>query len=89
MEHQNNIRAQAAREMHNYNLVVLELCETRWKQSEQLRLTRGEMVLYSGHEESNASLVEGVALLLTKEAQKARLDGKQEDQGSSQHPLEQ
>jgi len=41
--------AQVAREMHNYNLVVLGLCETRWKQSGQLRLTTGGMVLYSGH----------------------------------------
>ena len=63
--------AQVAREMHNYNLVVLGLCETRWKQSGQLRRTTGEMVLYSGHEESNAPHMEGVALLLTKEAQKA------------------
>ena len=63
--------AQVAGEMHNYNLVVLGLCETRWKQSGQLRLTTGEMVLYSGHEESNAPHTEGVALLLTKEAQKA------------------
>ena len=63
--------AQVAGEMHNYNLVVLGLCETRWKQSGQLRLTTGEMVLYSGHEESNAPHTEGVALLLKKEAQKA------------------
>ena len=42
--------AQVAREMHNYNLVLLGLCETRWKQSGKLRLTTGEMVLYSGHD---------------------------------------
>ena len=38
--------AQVAREMHNYNLVLLGLCKTRWKQSGKLRLTTGEMVLY-------------------------------------------
>ena len=40
---------QVAREIHNYNLrlVLLGFCETRWKQSEQLRLTIGEMELYS------------------------------------------
>ena len=36
--------AQVAREIHNYNVVVLGLSE----QSGQLRLATGEMVLYSG-----------------------------------------
>ena len=62
---------QVAREMPNYNLVLLGLCENRWKQSGQLQLTTGEMVLYSGHEENSAPHSEGVALLLTVEAQKA------------------
>ena len=57
---------QVAKEMHNYNLVLLGFCETSWKQSGQLRLTTGEMVLYSGHEENSAPHTEGVALLLTK-----------------------
>ena len=57
--------------MHNCKLLLLGLCETRWKQSGQLRLTTGEMVLYSGHEENSAPHTEGVALLLTEEAQKA------------------
>ena len=40
---------QVAREIHNYNLrlVLLRYCETTWKQSGQLRLTKGEMELYS------------------------------------------
>ena len=63
--------AQVAGEMRNYNLVVLGLCATKWKQSGQLRLTTGKMVLYFGHEEHNAPRTEGVALLLSKEAQKA------------------
>ena len=54
--------AQVGIKMHNYNLVVLGLCETRWKHSGQLRLTTGEMVLYSGDQESNAPHTEGVAL---------------------------
>ena len=62
---------QIAREMHNYNLVLERLCETRWMQSGQLRLTTGEMVLYSEHEESSAPCTEGVALLLTEETRKA------------------
>ena len=75
LEYQNNVGVRedspGSWRNGNYNLVVLGLCETRWKQSGQLRLTTGEMVLYSGHEESNAPHTEGVALLLTKEAQKA------------------
>lgn len=62
---------QIAREMHNYKLLLLGLCETRWKHSGQLRLTTEEMVLYSGHEENSAPHSEGVALLLTEEAKKA------------------
>ena len=40
---------QVARKIHNCNLrlVLLGFCETRWKQSGQLRLTIGEMELYS------------------------------------------
>ena len=56
--------AQVTAEMRRFNLAVLGLCETRWTQSGQLRLTTGEMLLYSGHEED-------VGLLLRKEAQKA------------------
>ena len=49
---------QVAREMHNYNLVLLGFCETT--------LTTGEMVLYSEHEENSTPHTEGVALLLTE-----------------------
>ena len=58
-------------EMRRFNLAVLGLCETRWTQSGQLRLTTGELILYSGHEEEDAPHSEGVGLLLRKEAQKA------------------
>ena len=63
--------AQVAAEMRRFNLALLGLCETRWTQSGQLRLTTGEIILYSGHEEDDAPLSEGVALLLGKEAQRA------------------
>ena len=63
--------AQVAAEMRRFNLAVLRLCETRWTQSVQLRLTTGELILYSGHEEEDAPHSEGVGLLLRKEAQKA------------------
>ena len=63
-------RVQVAAEMRRFNLAVLWLCETRWTQSGQLRLTTGELILYSGHEEEDAPS-EGVGLFLRKEAQKA------------------
>ena len=62
---------QVTAEMWRFSLAVLGLCETRWTQSGQLRLTTGELILYSGHEEEDAPHSEGVGLLLRKEAQKA------------------
>ena len=63
--------AQVTTEMRRFNLAVLGLCETRWTQSGQLRLTTGELILYSGHEEEDAPHSEGVGLLLRKEVHKA------------------
>lgn len=62
---------QVATEMKNYNLTLLGVSETRWTQSGQKRLASGEMLLYSGHEEENAPHTQGVALMLSKEAQRA------------------
>ena len=62
--------AQVTAEMWRFNLAVLGLCETRWTQSAQLRLTTGEFILYSGHEEEDAPHSEGVGLLLRKEHRK-------------------
>jgi len=63
--------AQVAAELRNYNLSVLGISESRWTQSGQTRLSSGEMVLYSGHEEENAPHTMGVALMLAPEAQRA------------------
>ncbi|VDP41984.1 unnamed protein product [Schistosoma margrebowiei] len=46
---------QIAAEMRRYNLEVLGIGETHWMQVGQQRLTSGEFLLYSGHEEGNAS----------------------------------
>ena len=62
---------QIAREMKNYNIAVLGLCETRWLQTGQLRLSSGEQLLYSGHTEDGAPHTEGVGLMLSPEAQRA------------------
>nr|KAG5707089.1 hypothetical protein BaRGS_011800 [Batillaria attramentaria] len=57
--------------MKNYNLTLLGISETRWTQSGQKRLASGEMLLYSGYEEDNTAHTQGVALMLSKEAQRA------------------
>ena len=54
---------QEAREMKRYKIRVLGLCETRWIQSGQLRLSSGEQLLYSGHIEEGAPHTEGMAPL--------------------------
>ena len=62
---------QVAQEMRNYNIALLGLCETRWLQAGQMRLSSGEMVLFSGHTEDGAHHTEGVALMLAPEAQRS------------------
>ncbi|VDP37264.1 unnamed protein product [Schistosoma margrebowiei] len=62
---------QIAAEMRKYNLEVLGISETHWMQFGQQRLTSGELLLYSGHEEENAPHTQGVALMLSKQAQNA------------------
>ncbi|VDP55033.1 unnamed protein product [Schistosoma margrebowiei] len=61
---------QIAAEMRRYNLEVLGISETHWTQVGQQRLTSGEHLLYSGHEEENAPHTQGVSLMLSKQAQK-------------------
>ena len=52
--------AQVSTETRRYNIAVLGLCETRWTQSRQIRLSTGETLLYSGHEEDSSPHTEGV-----------------------------
>ena len=54
--------------MRQYNIAALGLCETRWTQSRQIRLSTGETLLYSGHQEDNSPHMEGVGLMLSAEA---------------------
>ena len=46
--------SQVTAEMRRFNLAVLGLCETQGTKSGHLRLTTGELILYSGHEEEDA-----------------------------------
>jgi hypothetical protein len=57
--------AQVTKEMKHYNICLQGLSGTRWLQSGQLRLTSGEMLLYSGHIEEGAPHTEGIDLMLS------------------------
>lgn len=63
--------AQVASEMRRYNLDLLGISESRWTGAGQKKLATGELLLFSGHEEANATHSQGVALMLTKMAQRA------------------
>ncbi|KAK7103278.1 hypothetical protein V1264_018210 [Littorina saxatilis] len=62
---------QVAREMKTYKIQVLGISEARWTTSGRVRLSSGEEVLYSGHQEEGAPHTLGVALMLAPEAQRA------------------
>ncbi|VDP32974.1 unnamed protein product [Schistosoma curassoni] len=57
--------------MRRYNLAVLGISETHCTQARQQRLNTGQTLLYSGHEEENASHTHGVALMLSRVARSA------------------
>ena len=57
-----------AEEMRNYSLEILGLSEVRWIQSGKCKLSSGETVPYSGHEDPSAPHTEGVALMISKHA---------------------
>ncbi|VDP64751.1 unnamed protein product [Schistosoma mattheei] len=57
--------------MRRYNLEVLGISETHWTEVGQQRLTSEGLLLYSGHEEESAPHIQGVALMLSKQAQNA------------------
>ena len=46
-----------AAETNNYKVSLLGLCEITCKHSGQMILSSGETILYSGHEEDNASIM--------------------------------
>jgi hypothetical protein len=56
--------------MRNCNIAILGMSEVRWLQAGQVRLT-SEETLYSGHTEDGAPHTDGVALVLTPEAQRS------------------
>lgn len=63
--------ANIAEEMERYSREILGLCETRWTQAGQMKINSGKNIIYAGHEEENAPHTEGVAIMLSKQAEKA------------------
>ena len=63
--------AQVAAEMRKFNLAILGISESRWTGSGQKRLTSGELLLYTGHEQEDATHTQGLALMLSRSAQRA------------------
>ena len=59
------------KEMLNYKVEILGLSETRWIGSGEENLSNGIKILYSGHLNQNANHTQGVALMLSKTAQKS------------------
>ncbi|VDO57348.1 unnamed protein product [Schistosoma margrebowiei] len=66
--HRESLQKIAAK-TRRYNLEVFGISETHWTQVGQQQLSSGELLLYSGHEEENAPHTQGVALILSKQAQ--------------------
>ena len=52
--------AHEAAEMTDYKVALLGISETRWTQTGQRRIPTRELLLFSGHEEDDASHTEGV-----------------------------
>lgn len=62
-----------ANEMKIYGIHILGIAEARWKEAGQTWLSSGESIIYSGHTGDNAAHSDGVAIMLSKEAQKTLL----------------
>ena len=59
------------REMSRYKIDVLGITETRWTGSGELKHNSGINILYSGHQDETFGHNQGVALMLTENANRA------------------
>ena len=66
--------AQAVREMNQYHLTLLGMCEVRWNSHGETRLQTGEVLLYSGKDSDDDRHEAGVSLLLSKHAAKSLIE---------------
>ena len=58
--------------MHKYQLKMLAVQETRWTGSGKRYLATGDTIIWSGRSDNNH--LQGVALMLDKEASRALLE---------------
>ena len=66
--------AQIAAEMPRYNVIILGLSETRWSQTGKMKVSSGELLLYSGHDSENTSNTEGVRIMISKTAARSTIE---------------
>ena len=66
--------AQAIREMNQYHLTLLGMCEVRWNSFGENKFQTGETLLYSGKEDEDDHHEAGVALLLSKGATRSLME---------------
>ena len=52
-----------SKEMRDYNMEILGLCERSWVQAGQTRLRTGNAIIYSGNEDSNAPHTQRLVLM--------------------------
>ncbi|XP_071138657.1 craniofacial development protein 2-like [Mytilus edulis] len=69
--YQSSKAAIIANEMKQYNIEILGLSETRWISTGKTMLATGETILYSVHQEDGSPHTEGVAMMMSKEANRA------------------
>ncbi|VDP18902.1 unnamed protein product [Schistosoma margrebowiei] len=68
---------QTVTKMSRYKLSVLGISETHRNQAQQKTLESGEMMLYSDHEEENASHIQEVGVMLYKQPRKTHIEWEQ------------
>lgn len=68
--------SQIAVEMKQYNLSIIGLSDIRWTQAGKTKLSSGETVIYSGHNQDNAPNTQGVGIMLSREAARSLMEWK-------------
>ena len=63
--------ANVAKEMKNYQLEILGICETRWTEAGKTMLTTDETIIYSGNKGQNEHHTRGVGIMMTPRAAKS------------------
>ena len=65
---------QVATEMRKYKISILGVSEARWTLSGKAKILTGETILYSGHDKENAQHTEGVAIIMSPQANQSLIE---------------